>query len=433
MKIVFCITCKNRAFHLKQTLPKNLAGNPKSMFVVLDYGTQDDLLIYLKPHLKPGRLAVYTYENTGKFNMTHAKNMAHRLGILEGGDVLVNLDADNYLGVGFEDYIAEHIKKDTFLGPPNMWKFGGRKMLGAFGRIAVSTNAFLKTGGYNEKYTTWGPDDKEFSVRLEMLGYNQTNIDLQYLKLIPHGDDLRFKEYPEARRGWHHEIFSPRNVTTGIANYGKVGCGKVFRHENLQEINLESIPTRIFGIGMHKTATTSLHAALQILKYESVHWPSAAWVQSVWDQMHFYGKSRTLETAYAATDLPIPLLYKQLDKTYPNSKFILTVRDDFNWLRSVSNHFSLHNSFRWEWDEHPINHEMHQALYGRLDFDASIFLARYRQHNAEVIEYFKDRPEDLLVMDMTKRRGWVDLCKFLDKPIPKVNYPREFITKEHLI
>ena len=50
MKIVFCITCKNRAFHLKQTLPKNLAGNPKSMFVVLDYGTQDDLLIYLKPH-----------------------------------------------------------------------------------------------------------------------------------------------------------------------------------------------------------------------------------------------------------------------------------------------------------------------------------------------------------------------------------------------
>ena len=28
------------------------------------------------------------------------------------------------------------------------------------------------------------------------------------------------------------------------------------------------------------------------------------------------------------------------------------------------------------------------------------FLARYRRHNAEVREHFKDRPNDLLVMDI---------------------------------
>jgi hypothetical protein len=52
---------------------------------------------------------------------------------------------------------------------------------------------------------------------------------------------------------------------------------------------------------------------------------------------------------------------------------------------------------------------------------------RYRRHNAEVLEHFKDRPNDLLVMDMSRGAGWYELCGFLRKPIPDGRYPRELV------
>ena len=58
-------------------------------------------------------------------------------------------------------------------------------------------------------------------------------------------------------------------------------------------------------------------------------------------------------------------------------------------------------------------------------------LARYHDHNRDVLDYFKDRPGDLLVMDMSKGAGWPELCGFLSKnglikdftPIPSIPYP----------
>jgi len=65
------------------------------------------------------------------------------------------------------------------------------------------------------------------------------------------------------------------------------------------------MPTRIFGIGMHKTGTTSLDAAFCILGFKSAHWPSANWAKTVWREMTREGKSVTLEKHYAAFQAPI--------------------------------------------------------------------------------------------------------------------------------
>ena len=46
--IVFCTTCRGRADHVEKTLPQNLADNPNSKFVLLDYNSQDNLVPYLK-------------------------------------------------------------------------------------------------------------------------------------------------------------------------------------------------------------------------------------------------------------------------------------------------------------------------------------------------------------------------------------------------
>jgi hypothetical protein len=42
-----------------------------------------------------------------------------------------------------------------------------------------------------------------------------------------------------------------------------------------------------------------------------------------------------------------------------------------------------------------------------------------------VIEYFADRPNDLLVLPLATTNKWEKLCAFLQKPIPSVEYPWE--------
>jgi hypothetical protein len=413
------------------------ASYPNAKFVLLNYASPDHLDNYLSGNqmdaIESGKLVVYKTPEPGPFKMAHAKNMAHRLGIMEGGDILVNLDADNYTGPGFARYLAEKFQEagehEIFLWSRMISDGPDRLPRGINGRIAVTREAFLNAGGYDEQYATWSPDDKDFNLRLRRLGYTAQEIDRKYLDAILHNDKMRFKEYRHVST--HHgedqlETIGDSDAT--IANYGKIGMGTVYKNFSTEPMQVESIPTRIFGIGLHKTATTSLHYALNILGYQSAHWKSAHWAKTIWEEMLAYGRSVMLERSYALSDLPIPLLYEKLDKAYPGSKFILTIRNEYAWLRSVRKHWSPQNKFRSAWDTDPFTHKIHKALYGQKGFDEAIFLERYRRHNAEVMHYFRDRPWDLLVMDMQSGAGWRELCGFLRKPIPMVEYPREYVS-----
>jgi hypothetical protein len=424
------------------TLPKNLSGNPgpHSKFVLLDYGSPDDLVSYILANhsreIASGKLVLYRCPDQGQFRMAHAKNMAHRLGILEGGDILVNLDADNYAGERFEDYLAWQFRNPNIFMWTRVRPLDGSEKLpkGSCGRIAVSAHAFINSGGYDEKYETWAPDDKDFNARLLKMGYERKEISREFIDVVLHNDRMRFKDYPHLKNSIYSSEFEIDEDAT-IANFGNFGCGTVYRNFDTTPIELKPIPTRIFGIGMHKTATTSLHHALQILGYDSAHWKSAHWAKMIWREMNTLGRSPTLERHYALCDLPIPLFYKELDQAYPGSKFILTTREERGWLKTVERHWDANfNPFRKGWDSDPFSHKMHREIYGRKSFDADTMLARYRKHNADVHAYFKDRPGDLLVMDMDfgwpmrkdQGMGWHHLCEFLDKPVPNVPYPKSF-------
>jgi Sulfotransferase domain/N-terminal domain of galactosyltransferase len=430
-KVVFAITCKNRAQHLKLTLPVNLAHNRQAKFVILDYNSEDDLREYVRTSfgkaIHKGRLAIYHYRTPGPFKMAHAKNMAHRLGILEGGDILVNLDADNYTGPNFDEYLLGvfAMYSDVF-----MWAcmVKGEMSRGISGRIAVRATDFLKVGGYDERFETWSPDDKDFHRRLRLLGLNGFEIDRRFLDSVRHTEKMRFREYPHAAKdGYSHSYLG--NDSSPIVNFGRIGCGIVFRNFDFCDpLALEPLPTRIFGIGMHKTATTSLYHAFKILGIDAAHWKSAHWAKAIWREMNELGRSLTLEKSYALCDLPITMLYRKLDVGYPGSKFILTTRDEAGWLATVRKHWDPeHNPFRAGWDTDPFTNRCHRALYGREDFDWQTMLERYRRHNGEVEHYFRKRPKDLLVMNMDEGAGWEELCGFLGTgPAPHVPYPRAF-------
>jgi hypothetical protein len=432
--IAFVTTCKNRTQHLRKTLPKNLSDNASFenlKFIVLDYNSQDDLCDYLRAEhaaaIESGRLVVYSYREPGPFRMAHAKNMAHRLGMLEGADILVNLDADNFTGPGFADYVDNcfYSQRENIFISAGVVKGLGRKFRGTSGRIAVTDKSFLLVGGYDEKYETYAPDDKDFSERLKRLGHTPHEFPRNFLESVVHGDGIRFQEYPHKRDTVDEYDFEVE-VSTTIANYGNFGCGTVYRNFDFETpIQLKPLPTRIFGIGMHKTATSSLDAALKILGYDSAHWETGAWARHIWEEMIAAGVSRTLEKRYALSDVPITILYEQLDAAYPGSKFILTLRDEVQWLQSVRNHWSYRkNRFRWEWNVYPFSNRIHRVIYGQTNFDALVFLERYRRHNAEVKKYFDGR-NDLLVLDMDAGAGWHELCRFLDRPVPAVPYPKE--------
>ncbi len=143
-----------------------------------------------------------------------------------------------------------------------------------------------------------------------------------------------------------------------------------------------------------------------------------------------HGRSPLVDEHYAFCDLPFTILYKELDRAYPGSKFILTVRPEAAWLRSVERHWDpAINPHRSEWDIAPFTHKMHQLVYGQTTFDRATFAKRYHRHNSEVWAYFKDRPGDLLTHHLGD--GWPLLCDFLDRPRPAALYPHELATNAY--
>ena len=436
LKIEFLTTCKNRTQHLKLTLPDNLANNPQAQFIVLNYGTEDDLVGYLEAshsnEIKAGRLVLYSHYENLRFRMSHAKNMAHRLGLMHGADILVNLDADNRTNTGFAGYIERQFTRhgrNIFLSA-RMKKGMPR---GINGRIVLTKEQFLTSGGYDELRFDggWSSEDKHLNLRLRALGYQDVVIPDCYLDAVRHPDRMRYREWPEIEGHAGELDIRANNIGDLVVNNGWVGCGRVYRNFDFDtpiEIGPVSEPRpRVFGIGWHKTGTTSLSRALEIIGYSSWHWskldelrPAQA-AKRIWNEAKGGGRSPTLERRDALTDFPIPFLFKQLDEAYPGSKFILTVRSDRDWLHSVVRHFSaLWNPNRADWSLDPFTDRAHQIAYGRTEFEADIFLQRYRRHNAEVMAYFKGRRDDLLVMS---EQTWFPLCRFLDRPIPNVPYP----------
>lgn len=169
---------------------------------------------------------------------------------------------------------------------------------------------------------------------------------------------------------------------------------------------------KIFGIGFQKTGTTSLRDALSTLNYKVCDGCGQANNPNIKDEV--YEICFNLINEYDAfEDHPWAVLYKELDQRCPDSKFILTIRPSEQWIQSVVSHFGRQHV------------PLHEWIYGAgfPKGNEQLYLDRYNQHNAQVIDYFKDRPEDLLVLEIHKNFSWKEICGFLDKPVPTAKFP----------
>ncbi len=171
--------------------------------------------------------------------------------------------------------------------------------------------------------------------------------------------------------------------------------------------------SKIFCIGFHKTGTSSVKNALQRLGF-TVTGPNG--VQDVDIARNVYTMVDALVPQFDAfQDNPWPVLYRYLDEKYPGSKFILTVRSSESWIKSQLTHFGSRTTPMREW------------IYdvGCPKGNEDRYIKRYEDHSHTVREYFKDRPGDLLVLDLTKGDGWDRLCTFLKKEVPDEPFPHK--------
>ena len=179
---------------------------------------------------------------------------------------------------------------------------------------------------------------------------------------------------------------------------------------------------KIFGIGLSKTGTTSLAGALSMLGYKTRDYIGVT--RYVPHDLSTISKEE-LDAYDAFTDTPIPSFYRELDAAFPGSKFILTVRDTEGWLKSCKKQFTVRHAEIQNDATRRLTHD----LYGCTVFDEEKFATGYAKFVEGVKDYFKNRPQDLLVLDLCGGEGWQELCGFLGKPVLNAPFPVSNVTE----
>lgn len=196
---------------------------------------------------------------------------------------------------------------------------------------------------------------------------------------------------------------------------------------------------KIFVIGRNKTGTTSLASALASAGYKVATQLPAELLVEDWVKRDFRSIIRFCRTADVFQDVPFSMAYtwQALDQAFPGSKFILTVRDSGEqWYESLTRfHTKLVGKNRlptvedlqqfpyvypgWMWRQQ-------QVVYGADEhtlYDRDKYIAHYEKHNADVREYFRFRPQDLLELNLADADAGSRLATFLALPASAISIP----------
>jgi len=204
---------------------------------------------------------------------------------------------------------------------------------------------------------------------------------------------------------------------------------------------------KIFGIGLSRTGTTSLNAALELLGLRSIHYPAdprtraeiARALRSRADALRL----SVLSECDALTDTPVCCVYQALAQSYPDSLFVLTTRNEDDWLRSceavlgapLPRHWRRRSykeqlsdavtRLRRESIQFPAyNRLIIKHLYGDVGFDEQRFVEGRRRYEDGVYGHFHRQPERLLTLDICAGEEWEQLCAFLGRESPTIPFPR---------
>jgi hypothetical protein len=184
---------------------------------------------------------------------------------------------------------------------------------------------------------------------------------------------------------------------------------------------------KIFQIGFNKCGTTSIHNFFLQNGLKSIHWDNTNLAKTIKNNSD---NNQPLLSGYEQYDCFTDMEslgdhfyiylthYKELDKQYPNSKFILNVRDKEKWIKSRMKHNNYLEYFR-----------RNTGL--NTDGVINLWHNQWDNHISDVLEYFSDRNDDLLHFNIeTENEKFVYYMKnLIDIKNPKFTKENQTKTK----
>ncbi|MFT4562303.1 MAG: hypothetical protein ACI9BW_002047 [Gammaproteobacteria bacterium] len=188
----------------------------------------------------------------------------------------------------------------------------------------------------------------------------------------------------------------------------------------------------VIGAGFGRTGTLSMKSALEILGFGPCHhmlevnsdvaqrdtWRSiAAGEDAHWDLVF---------TGYrSCVDWPSAFYWQELSEHFPNAKILLTVRDAEKWYSSISN--TIFPSLQSSTDSESVGVKLiAERVFGGILDDKQHAIELYERNTSHVQAAFDS--DRLLTYEIGD--GWEPLCRFLNVPMPNVEFPETNSTKE---
>lgn len=190
-----------------------------------------------------------------------------------------------------------------------------------------------------------------------------------------------------------------------VGSFAGYDCFQQKRYERLVA-HATIKPVKVFQIGFSKCGTSTLADFFNRNGISSIHHDFGHLAESIYQnakdgmplishQYSDYAVYTDMERMYSDPPLQVGVAYfKELDKQYPGSKFILNTRDKQAWLKSRAKHPVGKADTRSILEVNAKNFNITE------DGVLAMWAREWDEHHQAVVEYFKDRPNDLIVFNI---------------------------------
>ena len=197
----------------------------------------------------------------------------------------------------------------------------------------------------------------------------------------------------------------------------------------------------IFCIGQNKTGTTSMEALFKKLNYKVGDQYQAELLFKDWQKNNFIPIIKYIkQSGNFFQDIPfsLPKTYEILEKEFPKSKFILTIRSEDLWVNSVFNfqkkifandkeNYTIEDLKNADYIYKGYGWDVTKAKYPMINEenfnDKNIRISTYNKYNQDVINYFADKKNKLLVVDLSEPKAKEKIAKFIGRDLTNVEIP----------
>src|SRR6266536_5211529 len=180
---------------------------------------------------------------------------------------------------------------------------------------------------------------------------------------------------------------------------------------------------KIFVLSLHRSATQSIHELFLRSGLSAMHGVPFDSEKTVGRERDLAFIAEVLDPAFravdAASDLPVPALYRELEARYPDARFVVIRRRAEDWVRSV----------RWNLGDRPLAQDVRILYYQYLsgcperlsDVADAELIEMHREHHRALLQHFSGNPQFAL-FDLEELRLGERVCTFLGlRPIALPN------------